>query len=183
MWETWVQFLGWEDPLEYGKAPVFWPREFHGLYSPWRHKELNTTERLSLSHLESSPSYLPRPGAATTTSCLDSPRCLLWVSLPTLPHHRLFSNLTASYIRARHLLSSGDPSPPPYPRLPSLGSFLPLSHCACYSHCLKPLNILPLPLSHCSCCSHCLERSSPKYPTATPPNPLHLSSDLLSRLP
>ena len=41
MWETWVQFLGWEDP--HGKrrgkrsreklpTPVFWPREFHRLY-------------------------------------------------------------------------------------------------------------------------------------------------------
>ena len=29
-------------------TPVFWPREFHGLYSPWSHKELDTTERLSL---------------------------------------------------------------------------------------------------------------------------------------
>ena len=28
---------------------VFWPREFHGLYSPWGHKELDTSERLSLS--------------------------------------------------------------------------------------------------------------------------------------
>ena len=25
MWETWVRSLGWE---------VFWPEEFHGLYSP-----------------------------------------------------------------------------------------------------------------------------------------------------
>ena len=29
MWETWV----WSPP-----TPVFWPREFHGLYSPWGHK-------------------------------------------------------------------------------------------------------------------------------------------------
>ena len=28
--------------------PVFWPGEFHGLYSPWGHKELDMTERLSL---------------------------------------------------------------------------------------------------------------------------------------
>ena len=34
--ETWVQSLGWEDPLETGKAPTpgFWPGESHGLYSP-----------------------------------------------------------------------------------------------------------------------------------------------------
>ena len=30
--------------------PVFWPEEFHGLYSSWGHKELNMAERLSLSH-------------------------------------------------------------------------------------------------------------------------------------
>ena len=74
--KTLVQFLGWEDPLEKGKAthksfscgsagkespcnvgdlgliprrgerlpiPVFWPGKFHGLYSPWSHKELDTT--------------------------------------------------------------------------------------------------------------------------------------------
>ena len=29
--------------------PEFWPGEFHGLYSPWGCKELDTTERLSLS--------------------------------------------------------------------------------------------------------------------------------------
>ena len=27
----------------------FWPGEFHGLYSPWGHKESVVTERLSLS--------------------------------------------------------------------------------------------------------------------------------------
>jgi len=25
-------------------TPVFWPGEFYGLYSPWGHKELDTTE-------------------------------------------------------------------------------------------------------------------------------------------
>ena len=25
-------------------TPVFWPREFRGLYSPWGHKELDPTE-------------------------------------------------------------------------------------------------------------------------------------------
>ena len=33
--DPWVQSLGWEDPLDKGKAttPVFWPGEFHRLYS------------------------------------------------------------------------------------------------------------------------------------------------------
>ena len=45
--ETWVGSLGWEDSLEKGKVthtPVFWPGEFHELYSPWGHKESYTTE-------------------------------------------------------------------------------------------------------------------------------------------
>ena len=51
MQETWVQSLGWEDPLEKGKAThsTFWPGEFHGLYSLWDPKKSDPTERLSLS--------------------------------------------------------------------------------------------------------------------------------------
>ena len=57
MSETWVHSLDWEDPLEKGntgeycrlRTPVFWPGEFHGLYSPWGRKESDTTECLSLS--------------------------------------------------------------------------------------------------------------------------------------
>ena len=30
----------------------FWPGEFHGLYSPWGCKELDTTEQLSLSRID-----------------------------------------------------------------------------------------------------------------------------------
>ena len=46
MQETWVRCLGWEDPLEKGKAThcIFWPGEFHALYSPWGCKESDTTE-------------------------------------------------------------------------------------------------------------------------------------------
>ena len=49
--ETWVQSLGWEDPLEEAMqpTPVFLPGESHGQrslvgHSPWGHKELGTTE-------------------------------------------------------------------------------------------------------------------------------------------
>ena len=50
MHETWVQFLGWEDHLEKERllTPVFWPGEFHRLYSPWGRKESDKTEQLSL---------------------------------------------------------------------------------------------------------------------------------------
>ena len=45
-----VKFLGWEDPLEKGMAPVFLLGEFHGQrslvgYSPWGRKEMDMTER------------------------------------------------------------------------------------------------------------------------------------------
>jgi len=52
MRETWVRSLGWEDALEKGNIPtlVFWPGKFHVLYSPWGHKESDTTERISLHY-------------------------------------------------------------------------------------------------------------------------------------
>ena len=42
-----------EDPLEEDMqpTPIFWPGEFHGLYSPWGRKQLDTTERLALTLL------------------------------------------------------------------------------------------------------------------------------------
>ena len=48
MWETWVLSLVWEDHQEKERlpTPVFWPGEFHGLYSPWDCKELDITEQL-----------------------------------------------------------------------------------------------------------------------------------------
>ena len=53
MRETWVQSLGWGKiswRRESPPTPVFWPGEFQGLYSPWGCKQLDTTERLSLTH-------------------------------------------------------------------------------------------------------------------------------------
>ena len=61
MWETWVQSLGWEDPL--GRAwqptPVFLPGESYGQrnlagYSPWSRKESDVTEQLS-THMQVVP--------------------------------------------------------------------------------------------------------------------------------
>ena len=44
-------FSPWKIPWRRERlpTPVFWHGEFHGLCSPWGHKELDTTERLSLS--------------------------------------------------------------------------------------------------------------------------------------
>ena len=50
MWETWVGSLGWEDPLEKGKAThssiLAW--RIHRLDSSWVCKDSDTTEQLSL---------------------------------------------------------------------------------------------------------------------------------------
>ena len=57
MWETWVQYLGWEDPLEEGMAAhssilawiIPWTEESGGLQrSSWGHKELDETKQRSL---------------------------------------------------------------------------------------------------------------------------------------
>ena len=51
IWETWVRSLGWEDPLEKGKAThcsiLAWIIPW--TVSPWGRRELDTTEQLSLS--------------------------------------------------------------------------------------------------------------------------------------
>ena len=51
--ENWLWSQGLEDPWRRERltTPVFWPRELHGLYSPWDHKESDTTEWLSLHNL------------------------------------------------------------------------------------------------------------------------------------
>ena len=43
----WVRKIPWRKELL--PTPVFWPGKFHGLDSPWSHKESDKTERLSLS--------------------------------------------------------------------------------------------------------------------------------------
>ena len=48
MQETLVRLLGWEDPLEKGKATYSSIVAWRILYSPWSYKESDTTERLHL---------------------------------------------------------------------------------------------------------------------------------------
>ena len=43
--DPWVRKIPWR--RERLPTPIFWPGEFLGLYSPWGHKESDTTERLS----------------------------------------------------------------------------------------------------------------------------------------
>ena len=71
MWETWARCLGWEDPPEEGMepTPVLLPGESHGQRSlggnsSWGHKELDTTEQLSINKqtvLSKTLKLLPNP--------------------------------------------------------------------------------------------------------------------------
>ena len=68
MRETWVQYLGREDPLEKEMAThssiheVFMPGKSHGLrslvgYGPWGRKESDTTEQLHFTSLQVNYNY------------------------------------------------------------------------------------------------------------------------------
>ena len=48
--DPWIAKIPWR--RERLPTLVFWPGEFHGLYSPWGHKESDTIERLSVSLIE-----------------------------------------------------------------------------------------------------------------------------------
>ena len=57
MLSTWVRSLVGKIPwrMEQLPTPVFWPGEFHWLYSPWGHKELDTTEFYTFTVLVRNP--------------------------------------------------------------------------------------------------------------------------------
>ena len=66
MQETRVQSLGRDDPLDtVNPAPVFLPGKFHGQrslagYSPWGHRELDTTEHVDPSLALNGRLWTPR---------------------------------------------------------------------------------------------------------------------------
>ena len=83
MFNLWVGKIPWR--REWLPAPVFWPGEFHGLYSPQGRKESDMTEQLSLS-----------PWSVTHQAPLSVkfPRQEYWSGLPfpmseDLPHPRI----------------------------------------------------------------------------------------------
>ena len=67
----WVGKIPWK--REWLMDPVFWPEEFHGLYSPLGHKESDTTERLSLTPEPVSLPWEPPPSPplAEIVLCLE----------------------------------------------------------------------------------------------------------------
>ena len=59
--KTWVQSWVGKIPRRRERlpTPVFWPREFHGLYSPWGRKELDTTDQLTHTLVAQTVKHLP----------------------------------------------------------------------------------------------------------------------------
>ena len=78
MQETPVGFLGWDDPLEKGRVPtpVFWPREFHGLYSPG-----SSVQLLSCVQLFATTSTAARQASLSIT---NSPSLLRLMSIESV---------------------------------------------------------------------------------------------------
>ena len=68
--DPWVGKIPWR--RERLPTPVFWPGEFHGLYSPWGRKESDTTERLHFYFSLSSTGE--GNGNPLQCSCLENPR-------------------------------------------------------------------------------------------------------------
>ena len=71
--DPWVGKIPWR--RERLPTPVFWPREFHGLYSPRSRKESDTTEQLSL-HFLSQTLWVRN---------VEKVKRVLWVELWPLP--------------------------------------------------------------------------------------------------
>ena len=94
LFDSWVGKICWRrDGLP---TPVFWPGEFQGLYSPWGHKELDTTERLSLYwsivvpiqvHRQSNKDTYRESIGGTTLCSAKKPESYLFLLLPYKYQH------------------------------------------------------------------------------------------------
>ena len=54
--DSWVGKISWR--RERLPTPIFWPGEFHALYSPWGHKESDATEQLCFFWSHSTPWHI-----------------------------------------------------------------------------------------------------------------------------
>ena len=106
MWETWVQPLGWEDPLEKGTPThsSIWPGEFHGLYSPWSRRVRHDWATFIFFTVQSSPDNLVSEGqnhlhlCAVMWGCVyqkeearlsTSHKGTLWINISCTHHNRV----------------------------------------------------------------------------------------------
>ena len=117
MWETWVQPWVGKMPCRRERlpTPAFWPGEFHGLSSPWGHKESDTTEQLSLSLFSISPmpASLSLSGSSIPGSATVFCSCFFLISYYRKATHSsiCLSELSKIYTNPAHptLLSTNFP--------------------------------------------------------------------------
>ena len=84
IWETWVQSLGWEDPLEKGMAThssitawrIPWTEEPGGLQTREGHKKLDMTKQLTFSL------YIPNLEKEMATHCSTLAWSIPWTEEP-----------------------------------------------------------------------------------------------------
>ena len=83
MWETWIQSLAWEDPLEKGMAThssilawrIPWT-EKSGSLQPCGRKESDTTEWLSLHFLQNGPPHFKKQKFFKGCAWSDPSNCI-----------------------------------------------------------------------------------------------------------
>ena len=117
--DSWVGKIPWR--REQLPTPVFWPGEFHGLYSPWGRKESDITERLSLHELCMHPRrHLPGECTSQRLSRTVSlqhekafPEQFLEPADPTGVHLRL--SLGPRRALSQELLQEAAPAKPGFP--------------------------------------------------------------------
>ena len=113
--DSWVRMIRWKG----AGYPVFWPGEFHGLHSPWGCKELDTTEKVSLSLFKET--IRPFPKWFSSVQFLS--RVLLFATAWTIAHQ---ASPTMGFSRQQYwsglpLPSPGDlPNPGIKPASPAL---------------------------------------------------------------
>ena len=135
MWETWVQSLGLEDPLEKGMAThssntawrIPWTEKPGELYSPWDRKESDTTEQLTPLPPSSKGHFLL---SCCCTLCLR--RRSPTAPQPMLPYQQWLTEFCQWGLEAEYLRVSAKWKPDSRVFLPPLCFRLP-SYCVCIS--------------------------------------------------
>ena len=120
MQETWVR--PWVGKISWGwenlPTPVFWPREFHGLYSPWGSKESDTTDSPFSTYLTQATHILLRVlckwGSLcflnTGTFCFPASMLLvlliLWYEIPSFFFTPIFHSTNVLSVKSIHMFNN-----------------------------------------------------------------------------
>ena len=95
VFNPWLGKIPWR--RERLASPLFWPGEFHGLYSLWSPKESDTTEQLSLSQCITFPRLASVQFSSVAQSCptLCDP---MNHSTPGLPVHHQIPEFSQTHV-------------------------------------------------------------------------------------